>query len=253
MSENLAVSLEEGVFHITLNRPEKRNALTAAMCRALVDAFEEAETDPGAGAVLLDAAGAAFSAGMDLAEAVAPGAAGHSAVHEELFTIGTRLAVPVVAAVAGPALGGGLGLLANSHIAIAAQGSSFGLTEIRIGMWPFVVYRAVALAVGERRALDLSLTGRIFGTQEALAWGLVQQVVPAFELADRAWQVAAGLAASSRDAIRRGLRFLNETRGLPPDEVGRRALEARRAVFESDDFKQRAAAFLKSRKPPLTS
>ena len=118
--------------------------------------------------VLIDAAGNFFSAGMDLDEALSPDASEKTAIHERLFTLGARATKPIVAAVQGPALGGGVGLMANAHIVVAAHGTTFGLTEIRIGMWPFVIFRSVSNAIGERRATELALTGRIFGLPAAL-------------------------------------------------------------------------------------
>ena len=116
----------------------------------------------------------------------------------------------------GPALGGGVGLVCNAHVAVAAHGSSFGLTEIRIGMWPFVIYRSVALALGERRALELSLMGRIFNVPEAVQWGLIHEAVPAFEFDDRVTAIAMHLAQSSPQAIAKGLEFVAKTRGMDP-------------------------------------
>lgn len=249
MSTNFEVRLADRVLHLTLNRPGKRNALTLAMCRELAETLRLAEQDRGVGAVLLSANGTAFSAGMDLDEALAGDPDEHATVHEELFTIGSRLAVPVVAAVSGAALGGGLGLVANAHVVVAAEEATFGLTEVRLGLWPFVVYRAVALGIGERRALELELTGRIFGARDALAWGLVHHVVPSSELAGRAGEIAAGLAASSRDAIRRGMAFVNETRGLESSAIGELARRARGAAFASADFREGVQAFREKRKP----
>ena len=157
--------------------------------------------------------------------------------------------MPVIAAVGGPALGGGLGLVANAHIVVAAQGSSFGLTEIRLGMWPFVVFRAVAAAVGERRALELGLSGRIFGTQEALAWGLAHHVAPAFELEDRAWHIASAVSSFSRDAIRRGMGYVHAARGLNWKEQALLAAAARKPVFEGADFREGVQAFRQKRPP----
>ncbi|MGE5648226.1 MAG: enoyl-CoA hydratase/isomerase family protein [Acidobacteriota bacterium] len=245
----MEINLEDHVLRVTLNRPEKRNALSLAMCGELADALERAEADDSIGCVLLEAKGKVFCAGMDLDEALEGDAAAHSAAHERVFTFGSRLSVPVVAAAGGPALGGGLGLLANAHIVVAAQGASFGLTEIRLGMWPFVVYRAVARAIGERRAVELGLTGRIFGTQEALAWGLVQHVVPAFELDDRAWRIASSIASFSRDTVRRGMAFVNESRGLGAAEAGALAARARKPVFEGPDFREGVEAFRQKRPP----
>jgi enoyl-CoA hydratase/carnithine racemase len=245
----LKTSREGRVLRLTLARPEKRNALDRSTCRAFIDAVNDAGRDPSVGCVLLDAEGKVFCAGMDLDEALEADAAGLARLHDELFTLGARASVPVVCAINGPALGGGLGLVANTHIAVAAQGTSFGLTEIRIGMWPFVVYRAVEAALGPRRTLELSLSGRIFGAQEALGWGLVHHVVPPFELEDRASAIATGIAAASPDAIRRGLDFVRASRGLDPTAARELALQARLAAFASPEFKEGLAAFREKRKP----
>ncbi len=249
MSANLEISLEERVLRVTLSRPEKRNALTLQMCRELAETLERAEDDPAVGSVLLAARGDVFSAGMDLDEALAGDSDEHAAVHERIFTIGSRLTVPVVAAVGGPALGGGLGLVANAHVVVAAHGSRFGLTEIRLGMWPFVVFRAVALAIGERRALELGLTGRIVGTQEALAWGLAHEVAQAFEVEERAGEIASQIAGFSRDTVRRGMAFVRDARGLDAASLSRLAAEARKPVFEGPDFREGVAAFRERRQP----
>ena len=137
-SESLVISQEGRVRRITLARPEKRNALSVELCEALLNAFEDAERDTSTGAILLDAQGKVFCAGMDLDEALDKGPRGELQSHERLFTVGFRIAKPIVAAVHGPVLAGGLGLLCNAHVAVAAMGSSFGVTEMRIGMFPSV-------------------------------------------------------------------------------------------------------------------
>jgi enoyl-CoA hydratase/carnithine racemase len=249
MSMNLGTSLEGRVLRVALDRPGKRNALTLAMCRELADTLERAQGDAGVGAVLLAARGEVFCAGMDLDEALAGNADEHAAVHERIFTIGARLALPIVAVVGGPALGGGLGLVANAHVVVAVHGASFGLTEIRLGMWPFVVYRAVALAVGERRALELSLTGRIFDAQQALAWGLAHEVAHPFELEERGEEIARNIAGFSRDTIRRGMAFVNGSRDVPAADACRMAAQARKPVFEGPDFREGVTAFREKRPP----
>jgi enoyl-CoA hydratase/carnithine racemase len=249
MTPSLELSHEGRVARITLNRPDKRNALTSEMCSGIVDAVENAHGDDTIGAVLIDAKGDVFCAGMDLDDATAADAVERTAVHERLFTLGARSRKPIVAAIQGPALGGGVGLICNAHVAIAAHGSSFGLTEIRIGMWPFVIYRSVAIALGERRALELSMMGRIFNVPEAVQWGLIHEATPIFELDDRATAIATHLAESSPQAMSAGLEFVQKTHGLDPVSAASIALEMRKHTFAASEFREGVAAFREKRRP----
>jgi enoyl-CoA hydratase/carnithine racemase len=179
---------------ITLASPETRNFLDEQLCAELLEELRAAAADDVTGAMLIDAEGPVFCSGMD------------EAAGEDLFGIGHRISKPIVVAVKGVAIAGGVGLVANAHVVIAAQGTSFGLTDIREGKWSEPIFRAVAAAIGERRALELGLTGRIFTTPDALAWGLVHMVAPAFELEDRATDIATALANANPDAVRAALR-----------------------------------------------
>ena len=246
---SLEIKREGRVLHLTLNRPEKRNALNAELCRALVETLSEAQHDSGISAILLGANGDVFSSGMDLNEAAAPDAIKKSAIHESLFTIGARISKPIVAAVRGKALAGGMGLVANAHVVVAADNASFGLTEIRIAMWPYVVFRAVASAIGERRATELSLTGRLFGAADALAWGLAHYIVPEPEADSKAAEIAGALARYSPRTILQGLGFVLQSRGLSVDEAARLALAARAEAFEGPDFAEGVRAFREKRPP----
>lgn len=245
----LDTSREDRVLRVTLNRADKRNALSSALCHEIVEAVEAAQDDASIGAILLDAKGDVFCAGMDLEEALASGAPEQTAIHEKLFTLGARSNKPIIAAVQGPAMGGGVGLIANSHVAVAAHGSSFGLTEIRLGLWPFVIYRSVALALGERRTLELSLMGRIFHLPEAVQWGLIHEAVPAIELDDRATAIAMHLGQSSPQAIRVGLELVHRTQGMDPITAAPIALALRKASLLSSDFAEGVAAFHEKRRP----
>jgi len=220
-----------------------------AMCEELLAAFDDAVTDAATGCILLDAEGKVFCSGMDLDEALEHGPQGGLEVHERLFTVGSRIAKPIVTAVQGPALAGGIGLLCNSHVVVAAMGTNFGITELRVGMFPFVIFRAVAAAIGERRALELSLTARVFQTDEALRMGLIHQAAPEFELDDRASALAHTIAGHSPEVTRLGLGYVNEARGLPPEEAGRLAREARTAVFQHPDYAEGVRAFQEKRRP----
>jgi enoyl-CoA hydratase/carnithine racemase len=186
---------------------------------------------------------------MDLSEASDAGAPERTAIHEQLFTACSRVTKPIVAAVRGPTLAGGIGLVANAHIVVASESATFALTEVRIGMWPFIVFRSVSLAIGERRALEISLTGRKFSAAEARDWGLVHYIAPAQDVEGRAAEIAYGLAESSSDAIRTGIGFINESRGLGWREAGLLALQMRRELFRSPDFQEGVRAFWEKRKP----
>jgi enoyl-CoA hydratase/carnithine racemase len=248
-SSVVETSLENRVLRVALNRPDKRNALNSELCHALVQAFHEADANRDIGAILLTANGTAFCAGMDLIEASQARGAEETLLHEVLFTAGTRLTKPIVAAVNGPALGGGTGLVANAHIVFASPEATFGLTEIRLGMWPFVIWHSVSLAFGERRALELALSGRIFGAEEAEAYGLVHQITPPEELDSRAADLAAQLAAGSVPAVRSGLEFVYEARYKPWREVNRFAVDFRKELFRNPDFAEGVRAFQEKRAP----
>lgn len=245
----LLTSREDRVLHLTLNRPDKRNALNEELSFGIVGALEAVQHDSSIGAVLLTSTGNVFCAGMDLDEAAAPDAPTRTAIHEKLFTFFNWSRKPVIAAVQGPALGGGVGVVANAHIVLAAQGVTFGLTEIRLGIWPFLIYRAVVAAVGERRALELSLTGRIFDVHQAVQFGLVHESAPAFELEDRAEAVAHQIANSSLEAIARGMTFATQSRELDLPAALKLALETRSHAFQSPDFREGIRAFREKRAP----
>jgi enoyl-CoA hydratase/carnithine racemase len=219
------------------------------MCRELIDAIESVQHDSEIGSILVDAEGRAFCAGMDLDEAIADKAQTSIAVHERLFSVGRTSRKPIVACIAGPALGGGVGLVAQAHVAVAAQGALFGLTEIRTGLWPFLVYRSVEAAIGPRRALELSLTGRLFSTQEALSWGLLHQVAHAFEVEDRAEAVAREISRASPDAVRLGFAYVHGSRGQSWEEAGQVAAAMRESCAAGADFTEGVAAFHEHREP----
>lgn len=241
------------VLTLTLNAPASHNRLTLSMCRELAEALREADRDASVGAVLLKGAGAAFCTGIDASELLVRDAEEAASIHEELFTVGGRLTTPLVCQVQGAAHGEGVGLLANAHVVLAAQGTTFGLTEIRMGSWPFVAFRALVAATGERRATELALTGRIFGTNEALQYNLIHAVTPPFELEERAEATARLLADSSGELIRRGLDFVNRTRAMQWDEAGALARQIRAEWFHHPDFAEGVAAVAERRKPDWPS
>jgi enoyl-CoA hydratase/carnithine racemase len=247
MSNLIELSTQNRVQRIALNRPDKHNALSSELCRELVDAINRANRDPRIGAIVLTGNGESFSAGMDLKELGVVSVDTINNVHEQLFTLTMRLGTPLVAAVNGAAFGGGAGLVANCHIAVAGENAKFGLTEIRLGLWPFLVFRAVHAAVGERRAVELALTGRYFDVKEAREMGLVHEI--AADPNARAMEIAEGLANSSPTALRSGLDFVHEVRNKDWETAGTIAHRIRDELFRSADFQEGIRAFREKRPP----
>ena len=188
---NLRVEQDGRVRRLTLAAPARRNVLDAALAVDLLNELRDAQTDSNTGAILIDADGPVFCGGLDLTEPVA----------EDIFTFGRQAGKPIVASMQGVAISAGLALIANAHVAVAAQGSSFGLTDIREKRCHIGILKAVAAAIGDRRTRELSLTGRVFTVPEALAWGLVHAMTPPFELDDRARAIATALANADSGAV----------------------------------------------------
>jgi len=249
----LLITREERVLRLTLNNPGMRNPLDESVCRELVGALLEAGKDRSVGCVLLDSSGPVFCIGLEMNELLLPNGPELSEIHEQLFTFGVHYHKPIVAAVQGATVGAGVGLIANCHVVLAAQGAQFGLTEIRVGHWPFVVHRAVALAIGERRTVELSLTGRVFGTADAQQYGLVHEVVPPFELDDRATATARQLAYASQETLRRGLDFVQKSREMSWETAGRLSAEYTERTLRSADFREGVHAHREQRKPAWPS
>jgi methylglutaconyl-CoA hydratase len=228
---------------LTLNRPDKRNALDAVLCRSLLDAILDADSDHTVGAILLNANGKDFCSGMDLTEALETKPDELLALHQELFSIGARLRKPMVSAVQGAALAGGLGLALNAHIVVASSSARFGLPEVRIGMWPYVILPVVAAATGLRKATELALTARIVDAEEACRIGIVDVVVEPDALNEQADRIALELAERSASVIERGLSFMQQSVGLDAASVAELAGKFRREAHISADFREGVLAF----------
>lgn len=245
---------EGRVLRLTLSRPERRNALSLDLTVALTQALREADLDNEVGAIVLRGEGKDFCAGADIEEFTtyrgrsAPDVEREGRVLVQLMQTAWRLRTPLVAAVHGNALGGGCGLVAMSHMAVAASDARLGTTEIRLGLFPLAILPAVVHAVGPRRALEMGLTGRIVSAQEAERYGLVTEVVESDALDARSMSLAADLAAKSPVAIAVGLDGYRAA-----VTYGAHALDMenllRVVAFLSDDLKEGAQAFLDKRRP----
>jgi len=194
---SLRIEQDGRVRRLTLAAPARRNILDAELATLLLNELQDAQAHADTGAILIDAEGPVFCGGLDFAQLVP----------EEIFTFGRQASKPIVVAAQGVAVSAGVALIANAHVAVVAQGSSFGLTDIREGRCHPGILGAVAAAIGDRRARELSLTGRVFTAPEALAWGLVHAMTPPFELDDRASAIATALANADPAAVAAILAF----------------------------------------------
>jgi methylglutaconyl-CoA hydratase len=251
---SLIVTKEDGVRRITLNRPERRNAMTPEMQVELIAAMEEAAASD-CRVVVFAGAGEGFCAGLDLSSLQRmndKSAAEHTADAErivQLFRTLYELPKPTIAVVHGAAIAGGTGLATMCDFTLAAPGVKFGYTEVRIGFVPAVVSAFLVLQIGEKQARELLLTGRLFTSEEGLRLGLVSEVVEAERLEERTLELAAVLKANSPESIAATKRLLAAQNKVWLDEAIAKALAANADSRATHDFREGVAAFLEKRKP----
>lgn len=257
-SSALLTFRDGGILTLTLNRPEKRNALNPELISALTTALEAAGRDPACKVIVLTGAGEAFCAGMDL-EHLESLAAKTTAEHRaDTESIACLLRVlydtprPVIAAVNGAAIAGGMGLATICDFTLAVPEAKFGYTEVRIGFVPAIVSAYLRRQIGEKQARDLLLTGRLIQAPEAHELGLVTRVVAAQDLMTEAHELARKLLANSPAAVQATKRLLGEQARHTLDEEIEFAIRANVDARATEDFKEGIRAFLEKRKPNWT-
>lgn len=250
--EHLLVGVEPPSARITLNRPEKRNALSLALMEELIAVLEEVAAQPEVRAIVIEGAGPAFSAGHDLGEMVGRDAA----FYEELFDVCMvvmetihRLPQPVIAKVHGIATAAGCQLVAACDLAVAAEGTRFATPGVKIGLFCSTPMVPISRAIGRKRALELLLTGEPIDAEIAREWGLVNRVVTADALEEAVAELVAKVASSSPLTVRIGKEAFYQQIEL--DEHG--AYEFTRGVMaanaQTGDAQEGIGAFLEKRQP----
>jgi methylglutaconyl-CoA hydratase len=250
----IEVQEQNWVRRIRLNRPERRNAMTPQMQTELIEALDEAA----AGAcrvVVLEGAGEAFCSGLDLSALQA--AKDKSALeHREdaervsrLFRTLYESPKATIAAVHGAAIAGGTGLATICDFTLAAPEARFGYSEVRIGFVPALVSAYLVLQIGEKRARDLLLTGRLFDAAEGHRLGLVTEVVAAQDLPARVQTLAQTLSANSPASVKATKKLLAAQSRAWLDEAIAFSLQANATARETADFQEGIAAFLEKRRP----
>jgi methylglutaconyl-CoA hydratase len=251
----ILVTDKAAIRTITLNRPERRNAMAPGMQVELIAAMEAAAAD-NCRVLVFAGAGDAFCSGLDLSVLhEARTAAEHRADAERIATLFRtlyELPVPTIAAVHGAAVAGGTGLATICDFTLATPAAKFGFTEARIGFVPAVVSAYLTLQFGDKRSRDLLLTGRIFDAAEAYRLGLVNEVVPSENLAERVQVLAETLVANSPQALAATKQLLAAQNKAWLDAAIEAALEANAQARETADFREGVAAFLEKRKPVWT-
>jgi len=256
--ENLLVGVEGGVARITLNRPDKLNALTAALLAELLHAVGEVDRDPGVRVIVLTGAGdKAFAAGADIA-AMATMTAPQAKVFSDLgHAVCARLEsarVPVVAQVNGFALGGGCELALACDFAWASDKAKLGQPEVNLGVIPgFGGTQRLARRVGAARARELCFTGDVIGAEEARAIGLVNAVVPHAELAGKVTELAAKIASKGPLAIAQCKRVILRGADVALPVAAELEAQAVAALFGSQDQREGMRAFLEKRPAKFTA
>ncbi len=256
--EQIAVARDGGVTTITLNRPEKLNALTAVMSHELIEAFTEAREDPGVRALVVTGAGRGFCAGQDLTEFEQAFRAGERPdlrdhlvrTYHRLIPLVVETPKPVIAAVNGVAAGAGVSLAVACDVRIASDEARFTQAFVKIGLVPdsggtWLLPRVVGYA----KALELSMTGEVIDAATAGRIGLVNQVVPGAAFQEAVAAYAARLAAMPTAAIAETKRLLREALGVELEEALRREAEAQARMGQTDDHLEGVMAFAEKREP----
>jgi len=254
MTETLLFETDRrGVARLTLNRPERRNALDGDLVGALLARFEATENDPKVRVLVLTGAGGAFCSGADIdwmrARLVDTPEANraHAGTLADLMRRLNGLSKPTIARIAGPAYGGGVGLITCCDIAIAADSAVFALSEARLGLAPAVIAPYVIAAVGQRQARRLFLTAARVDAHEALRLGLVHRVVPAEHL-DEAVEAEVGcLLAGGPEALAHCKRISLGNLPKDPERTGSAELLTR--LWASPEAREGLSAFLEKRGP----
>jgi len=250
-TETIIVERRGRVGIVRLNRPQALNALNATLRNELLGAVEAFDADADVGCILITGSDKAFAAGADIKEMADKSyidifRADYAADYERL----TRVRKPVIAAVAGFALGGGCELAMMCDFIIAADNAKFGQPEIKLGIIPGIGgTQRLARAVGKAKAMDLILTGRMMDAAEAERSGLVARVVPAASLMEEAIKVAETIAAMSQPSLLAAKEAVNRSFETSLAEGVRFERRVFHALFATKDRKEGMAAFVEKRPP----
>jgi methylglutaconyl-CoA hydratase len=254
----LHTAFDAGIATLTLNRPDKRNAISYELIDDLLRALDEVKASS-ARVLILTGAGKAFCSGMDLDNLKALTGRTPEQNREDsrkmasLFRSLYDFPQPIIAAVNGAAVAGGTGLATLCDFTLAVPEAKFGYTEVRIGFVPAIVSTFLLRQVGEKTARDLLLTGRLFSAEEALRIGLINEIVPAEKLLARSRELAAQLMENSPASLTYTKRLLSDHARAELDSQIEAAIGENAAIRATADFREGVTSFLEKRKPKWTA
>jgi enoyl-CoA hydratase len=254
---NLLVSDADGIRTITINRPDQLNALNRATIDELDRALSEADMDKNVRVLIITGSGPkAFVAGADIKEfahfSIEEGRALSADGQRKLFDHVENMSKPVIAAVNGFALGGGLELAMSCHVRVASDNARMGLPEVSLGVIPgYGGTQRLARLVGKGKAMEMIFTAGMIKADEALQWGLVNHVVPQEQLLAKCTELATAIMKNSPTALAAAIRAVNA--GYEPGANGmQREIEEFGKCFGMADFKEGTSAFMEKRKANFT-
>jgi enoyl-CoA hydratase/carnithine racemase len=252
----IRVASEGGILTVTLHNPARKNAIGPVMVNELLHALADAADDAAVRVVVITGAGDAFCAGGDFAQ-MTGGAAGGTDLppkgdYADLLLAMTTYGKPIVARVNGHAMGGGLGLVAASHFAVAARGAKLGTPEVNVGLFPMMIMAVLQRVVPRRRLLEMMLLGERMEADHAAAMGLVSRAVDAGELDPTIKQITDALLAKSPMTLRLGLEAFAAQDDLDLEAALPLLRERLAGCLATDDAREGLMAFLEKRKPVWT-
>jgi enoyl-CoA hydratase/carnithine racemase len=251
----ILVNVSGHIATVTLNNPERKNALGPAMVNELLWALDDAKEDAEVRAVVLTGAGKAFSAGADLSQMGGPSDGpklDSKGDYADLLLRFTTIGKPIVARIPGPAMGGGLGLVASSDFAIACESAVFGTPEIHRGLFPMQIMAVLERIVPRRKLIEMMLLGDKIPAGEAQELGLITRAVPDDKLDEEVAALAGQLAARSPTALRMGLAAFHHQSGKSLEEALPYLRGQLGAILGTADAREGLSAFMQKREPKWT-
>lgn len=242
---------------VTLNNPARKNAIGPVIVSELLYALDDAHADDAVRAIVLTGEGDAFCAGGDFSQMVGGGPSPAEALpgrgdFAELMQVMLSATKPIIARVNGPALGGGLGLVAASHFAVAVKGAKLGTPEVNVGVFPMIIMAVLSRLVPRRKLLEMMLFGEKMDAEQALGLGLLNRVVDGGELDGAVDAMVEKIASRSPAVLRLGLEAHARQGDMALDEALPYLRERLGAVLATDDAREGLMAFLEKRAPKWT-